>query len=54
MIGIYFSGTGNTKHCSEYLLRLLDEGAPSYSIENGNAIDAIRLLPDFQFLHRLA
>ncbi len=42
MIGIYFSGTGNTKHCSEYLLRLLDENAPIYSIGNENAIDAIR------------
>ncbi len=42
MVGIYFSGTGNTKHCSEYILRLLDKNAPSYSIENEDATDAIR------------
>ena len=42
MIGIYFSGTGNTKHCSEYLLRLLDENAQLYSIENEKAIDTIK------------
>ncbi len=51
MIGIYFSGTGNTKHCSEYLLRLLDENAPSYSIENGNAIDAIRSSDEIIFAY---
>ncbi len=51
MIGIYFSGTGNTKHCSEYLLRLLDEDAPSYSIENGNAIDAIRSSDEIIFAY---
>ncbi len=51
MIGIYFSGTGNTKHCSEYLLRLLDENAPSYSIENGNAIEAIRSSDEIIFAY---
>ena len=51
MIGIYFSGTGNTKHCSEYLLRLLDENAPLYSIENGNAIDAIRSSDEIIFAY---
>lgn len=51
MIGIYFSGTGNTKHCSEYLLRLLDENSPSYSIENGNAIDAIRSSDEIIFAY---
>lgn len=51
MIGIYFSGTGNTKHCSEYLLRLLDENAQLYSIENGNAIDAIRSSDEIIFAY---
>ena len=41
MTGIYFSGTGNTKHCAEYLLQMLDANAASYSIENENAIDDI-------------
>lgn len=29
MIGIYLSGTGNTKHCVEKLLYLLDDTAKS-------------------------
>lgn len=33
MIGIYLSGTGNTKHCVEKLLNLLDNTAKSYPIE---------------------
>ncbi len=41
MIGIYFSGTGNTKHCTEYLLQRLDSKATVYSIENENVVDAI-------------
>ena len=27
MTGVYFSGTGNTRHCVEKLLSLLDESA---------------------------
>lgn len=42
MTGVYFSGTGNTKHCLEYLLKLLDENAMAYSIEDENATRAIR------------
>lgn len=41
MIGIYFSGTGNTKHCVERLLKGLDENAQSYSIESMNITDEI-------------
>ena len=33
MIGIYFSGTGNTKHCAEKLVSLLDDSAPCFPIE---------------------
>ena len=51
MIGIYFSGTGNTKHCSEYLLRLLDENAPLYSIENEKAKDAIQANDEIIFAY---
>lgn len=39
MIGIYFSGTGNTRYCVDYLLN--DE--LSYSIENPDVFDAIRM-----------
>lgn len=34
MIGVYLSGTGNTKHCIEKLLYLLDETAQAVPIEN--------------------
>ena len=34
MIGIYLSGTGNTKHCVEKLLNLLDPDAVSLPLEN--------------------
>lgn len=51
MVGIYFSGTGNTKHCSEYLMQLLDEKASSYSIENEKAIDTIRSSDEIIFAY---
>ena len=51
MIGIYFSGTGNTKHCSEYILRLLVENAPLYSIENEKAKDAIQANDEIIFAY---
>lgn len=42
MIGIYFSGTGNTKHCIEKLAGLLDSTAKTIPLESGGAIEAIR------------
>ena len=30
MIGIYFSGTGNTRFCVEYLLKNIDPEAKAY------------------------
>ncbi len=42
MVGIYFSGTGNTKYCAEYLLRQLDSNGTAYSIEYEKSIDAIK------------
>lgn len=42
MIGVYFSGTGNTKHCAEYLLQTLDGNAKLYSIENEAVLNAIQ------------
>lgn len=41
MIGVYFSGTGNTKFCIERLLNGLDKNGSIYSIENDAALDAI-------------
>ncbi len=33
MLGIYLSGTGNTKHCIKKLIHLLDETAQAIPIE---------------------
>ena len=33
MIGIYLSGTGNTKHCVEKLVNLLDAAAECIPLE---------------------
>lgn len=41
MIGIYLSGTGNTKHCIEKLIHLLDETARAIPIENEEAIEGL-------------
>lgn len=41
MIGIYLSGTGNTKHCIEKLLRLLDETAQAIPIEKQEAAEEL-------------
>lgn len=41
MIGVYFSGTGNTKHSIEKLINGLGDGQ-LYSIENENVINAIK------------
>lgn len=34
MIGIYLSGTGNTKHCVEKLISMLDDNAQTFPLEN--------------------
>ena len=41
MIGIYFSGTGNTKFCVEHLINGLDKNGTIYSIEDDCAAKAI-------------
>lgn len=41
MVGIYFSGTGNTKHCIEKLLSLLDPAAPAIPMEQEQAVEKI-------------
>lgn len=42
MVGIYLSGTGNTKHCIEKLLHLLDETAQAVPIESRNAAEELK------------
>jgi len=41
MTGIYFSGTGNTKHCIEKMLQCIDQSAKAIPVENPEARDAI-------------
>lgn len=36
MIGIYFSGTGNTRYCVETFMRKYKDNAETYSIEDDN------------------
>lgn len=38
MLGIYFSGTGNTRFCVEYIVSNLDKSAKVYSIEDSAAM----------------
>ncbi|MGN0163669.1 MAG: EFR1 family ferrodoxin [Candidatus Ornithomonoglobus sp.] len=42
MLGIYLSGTGNTKHCIEKLTSLLDNSAKSIPLESTNVIEEIK------------
>lgn len=42
MLGIYLSGTGNTKHCIEKLVSLLDETAECIPLEDKNAAAKIK------------
>lgn len=42
MIGVYFSGTGNTKHCVEKLVQGLNKNAPVYALENKDTLNAIK------------
>ncbi len=41
MLGIYFSGTGNTKHCIEKLTGLLDRTAKAIPLEAANCVEQI-------------
>lgn len=40
--GIYLSGTGNTKHCMERLLSLVDRHAKAIPMESPEAVEALR------------
>ena len=41
MIGIYFSGTGNTKYCVETFIKEYDNTAFAFSIEDENVVQRI-------------
>ena len=42
MIGIYFSGTGNSRYAAELFCREYDKEAITYSIEDGDVLSAVR------------
>ncbi len=42
MVGIYFSGTGNTRYCVKKFLKELDNECDMYSIEDKQVISAIK------------
>ena len=42
MLGVYLSGTGNTKHCVEKLTALLDPSAKAIPIESRNTGEEIK------------
>lgn len=42
MVGIYFSGTGNTKHCLEMFVNEIDRTASCISIEDKTAVNAMQ------------
>ena len=42
MVGVYLSGTGNTKHCIQKFVSNLDADAKCVPIENKESIDAIQ------------
>lgn len=42
MVGIYFSGTGNSRHAAELFCRQCDKECEVYSIEDNSAIMAIK------------
>lgn len=42
MIGIYLSGTGNTKHCMKELVNLLDHSAMTVPLESANVVQEIK------------
>ena len=42
MVGIYFSGTGNSRHAAEMFCNEYDEAAKAFSIEDDNVIDAVK------------
>lgn len=53
MIGIYLSGTGNTKHCIEKLAYLMDSKSKTIPLEDDNVIEEIKkndtVILDIQF-----
>lgn len=50
MVGIYFSGTGNTKHCVNKFIEEYDQTACSYALEDEATFEAINAMKDTDIL----
>ena len=42
MVGIYFSGTGNSRYAVEFFCKEYDEATKAFSIEDDNVIQAVK------------
>lgn len=42
MVGIYFSGIGNSRYAAEFFCNEYDETAKAFSIEDAKVIDAVK------------
>lgn len=42
MVGIYFSGTGNSRYAVEFFCKEYDEATKAFSIEDDNVIEAVK------------
>lgn len=51
MIGVVFSGTGNTKHCVERFLNGIEGGSEIYPIENPQAVAAVKGADEIVFAY---
>lgn len=51
MVGVYFSGTGNTKHCVERFLNGIESGAEMFALENARAAEAVRGADEIVFAY---
>lgn len=50
MVGIYFSGTGNTKYCVRRFVKEYDQNASDYAIENAQALEAVKEMKESEIL----
>ncbi len=51
MIGVYFSGTGNTKYCIEYMLNRLVGSGAAYAIERDEVSAALKCSDEIIFAY---
>lgn len=51
MVGVYFSGTGNTRYCLEKFLSEYQGEGKSFSIEDSNIVNVIRENKDIVFAY---